>query len=680
MKLNTANAERRVALLVVLLGAVWLNGSPATAKGAFALPDSRSYEQVSPVDKNGTDVEEVPTMAAVDGNRLLFVSRGSFAGQPTTLSAESSPYLSTRGLNGWITEGIALPNGQFSFASDGYQGFNPDMSKGLIDWGENTRFGTHNPLAQPGFNQYIRNSETGSFELANGTLSSMANDEGFVWGTMDFDMVALDSRYPLSPGSPCPGGVSGGPHCAYEVENGVVRLASVLPNEELVEGSVGNRPFICNFEHAVSDDGSRLFFTSLSGEHKLYARESGTSTTLVSGSERTLPGGASGNGVNYQSAEAAHGNKVLFTTKDSLVDADTNATNDLYMYDFTKQAGERLTLISEDQDPEAPGGAAVNGGGDINGACAGLVGASEDLRRVYFVADNQIVAGAPEGAEPKLYLWDDTGASPQITYIATLHTGGSPSSVDARVWAAPAVSVRQSGIPRQARWSRDGRYLAFISTASLTSFENEGEEEIYRYDAVSGSLDCLTCSSDALPAHGEVAFQSPRSFIRPVNHLPRNISDSGQVFFQTSRGLILLDSNGQRDVYEYDGGLHLISRGSGDAPSSFLDATPSGSDVFFTTRDRLVGWDKDANVDAYDARVRGGFPEPAFVPPACEGEACLPPPIAPNDPTPASSSFSGAGNVSSPKVSRCPAGKRRRHGECRKKKRARRQHSPPSRG
>ena len=654
------------AFFTFLFATVWCAILMAASGTAIALPDNRAYEQVSPVAKEGADIELGRSMAAIDGNRLTFTSRGSFAGQPTSLSAEGSPYLATRTPTGWTTEGVALPNGVFTFASSGYQGWSPDLSKGLLVWFDGTRFGPYDPAAGTLFNQYVRDYETKSFTLANGTLSSITNDEGFVWGSHDFGMLAIDSTYPLTADSPCSGIGDLGDRCAYESENGNVRLASVLPKGEPIEGSVGGpaingNAMLCNFEHAVSDDGSRLFFTALAGDKDLYARENAISTTLISASERTLPGGVTGKGANFQTAAAAHGERVLFTTENALVDVDSDSTNDLYMYDFARPAGERLTLVSEDQNPEAPQGAAVNGGPSA-AKCAGMVAASEDLRRVYFVADNSIVADAPSGSQPKLYLWDDTGASPQLSYVATLDSSQS----DTRIWAAPAVGVRNLSINRQARWSRDGRYLAFISTASLAGFDNEGSEEIYRYDAVEGSLGCVTCPDDARPAQGEVAFQRYR--LQAVNHMPQNVSDGGDVYFETSRGLVTADSNGLADVYEYDGQLRLISAGDGDGGSFLIEATPTGSDVFFTTRDQLVGWDTDGNRDAYDARVGGGFPEPGFVPPPCEGEACLAPPVAPNDSTPASSSFSGAGNATPPKTSRCPAGKVRRHGKCRKKR------------
>ena len=102
---------------------------------------------------------------------------------------------------------------------------------------------------------------------------------------------------------------------------------------------------------------------------------------------------------------------------------------------------------------------------------------------------------------------------------------------------------------------------------------------------------------------------SPRP-LRLVD-LPRNLSADGQrAFFETARPLLAADENHATDVYEWEdsdldgvGELRLISTGRNATDSEFLDASPSGNDVFFTARDQLVGMDDDeSQVDLYDAR------------------------------------------------------------------------------
>ncbi len=124
--------------------------------------------------------------------------------------------------------------------------------------------------------------------------------------------------------------------------------------------------------------------------------------------------------------------------------------------------------------------------------------------------------------------------------------------------------------------------------------------------------------------------------------------------------------------------MQLISSGKSTSPSMFLDSTPSGNDAFFITRSRLVPSDKDEQMDLYDARVGGGFPEePA--PPPCEGEACKgSSPAAPGEAASAgSAAFAGPGNPKTTPTTkpRCKKGKVRRRGRCvRKHHRHKRRH------
>ncbi len=187
------------------------------------------------------------------------------------------------------------------------------------------------------------------------------------------------------------------------------------------------------------------------------------------------------------------------------------------------------------------------------------------------------------------------------------------------------------------------------------------------------------------------------------------MSDDGRrVFFQTSARLVAQDTNestaeeerdgaalGQgADVYEWEadgteeapgvvcgvvvGCTHLISAGEAVGPESFLGASASGDDVFFSSAAQLVPEATPEFTNIYDARVGGGFPPP---PPSvectsgCQGVGSPPPLFG----VPAGVSFEGAGNpavpASSPppgtskKTVRCPKGKKLNRGRCVKVKR-----------
>jgi hypothetical protein len=113
--------------------------------------------------------------------------------------------------------------------------------------------------------------------------------------------------------------------------------------------------------------------------------------------------------------------------------------------------------------------------------------------------------------------------------------------------------------------------------------------------------------------------------------------------------LLPQDTNAKSDVYQYDvptGQLHLITSGTEPSDAYFMDAGANGRDVFFLTRERLVGWDTDTSYDMYDARLGGGFPDPTPAPPRCSGSACQgSPPAAPTVPQGGSDSFDGNGDL-----------------------------------
>ncbi len=346
---------------------------------------------------------------------------------------------------------------------------------------------------------------------------------------------------------------------------------------------------------AVSSDGSRIVFTvptSTESGH-IYVRENNTTTTLV--------------GEGRFVGATPSGSKIFFTN------------GDLYVYEVESGHTVNLTL------------------GD---SVQGLLGVSEDGSYVYFVDESD-----------RLLLWHDGVTTP----IATL------AGADSSDWMR-----REKNLGFTARVTPDGTHLAFNSVRSLTGFDNrdvvsgQPDDEIYLYDATTSQLVCASCDpSGARPTGGASIAGSEVSVYLPAHgwegdeYLPRNLSEDGsRLFFETADALVPGDTNDQQDVYEFEGGRpHLISSGTSDEPSSFLDASPSGDDVFFETQAQLVPQDVDQSFDIYDARVGSRFPAPTSSA-TCAGAGCqgaLPAPSA--FAAPMSSTFSGAGNLPAPVVS-----------------------------
>ncbi len=211
---------------------------------------------------------------------------------------------------------------------------------------------------------------------------------------------------------------------------------------------------------------------------------------------------------------------------------------------------------------------------------------------------------------------------------------------------------------RTTRVTPDGHDLAFMSDADLTGYDNtdaiteRADDEVYLYDATSGRLICASCNPGGARPLGASSIPAgvpyERLALSGALYQPRALSDDGlRVFFDSNDALVRQDINHTRDVYEYESGrVFLLSSGTAPEGAEFVDASTSGNDVFFLTRQALVRGDTDQLVDMYDARVDGGIIEPV-PPPPCEDESCKPEISAqPVFTTPSGSAvFKGAGTI-----------------------------------
>jgi hypothetical protein len=117
------------------------------------------------------------------------------------------------------------------------------------------------------------------------------------------------------------------------------------------------------------------------------------------------------------------------------------------------------------------------------------------------------------------------------------------------------------------------------------------------------------------------------------------------VFFETPDPLVPQDTNGLKDVYEWeDGTIYLISSGQGTNGSVFAGASSNGDDVFVMTTDHLAPQDIESATEIYDARVDGGFPYRPFTSGCDSGQCQGPQTPAPSFGAPASATFVGLGN------------------------------------
>ncbi|HEY2142657.1 MAG TPA: hypothetical protein VGG98_11440 [Solirubrobacteraceae bacterium] len=707
-----------------------------------SLPDGRGYELVSPVDKNGGEVDEgvvdgetrAPLQASEDGSAVTYASATGFEGvaREAEGSVYRSSYLSRRGPVGWSTENITPPTSAeghvnpISRQDDSWEAMAPDLSAGFVISNSTLIPGSFSGYDMP----YRREDASGAYQalspvapphLQAGNYSSEVEGQFvsfFAGASSDFSHIAFSANDALTPDAVA----SANPldRNLYEWADGHLRLVNILPDGSVLppsshpvfgtnydEGSeVEAGPGGGAYSNVVSADGSRIFWLD-AADKELFARVNGTTTVLLSKSEKTNgagPGGTDPLGPrppDFQTA-SADGSQVFFSSGEELTNAANTGNaescenslrgaeysqgdcgNDLYRYSM--KDGTLSDLTADSADPK---------GAELR---AGAI-ASRDGSYVYFVANGVLAPGAARGDCPyQLY-----GSGTELHCNLYVWHEGVGTRFIARVSSEEAeLMITEGAEGRASRVSPNGRFFTFESLQSLTGYGNTvmvGAEcamgpdakkaqltgtksctEVFLYDAQAGSLVCASCNPTGARPIGRSILPGRLSDQGPLNQGYRNasgwstlfyqqryLSDEGRLFFETLDALSPRDTNGQVDVYEYeptgagtcivfgamfeeqaDGCVALISGGFGPETSAFIDASANGDDVFIVTRDQLSPRDQDGAVDMYDAHV-GALSSLSTPPPCASSDACKPGP-APQPAVfgaPASATFSGAGNIS----------------------------------
>jgi hypothetical protein len=673
----------------------------------FALADNRAWEMVSPPDKHGAGIEAITReggviQAAEEGNSITYVADGPITEEVQgNRSPEMQQVLSTRTPAGWSSQDIATPNESGSGVTPGkapeYQLFSTDLSLALVaPFGTTAR--SEPPLAPEARQKtiYLRNDQSGAYlplvtEANVPAGTEFGHQLEFLSATPDLSHVVLQSNVALTPAPSAPG--------LYEWAAGKLALLSVLPTgapaptPRLGFGG-GITPLTRDANHAISNDGSRVIWGELeenSGVGHLYMRDSATGETIQLDTAQGVPEPEGSGAARFQTA-SSDGSRVFFTDKQRLT-ADSTAEPaqgagkaDLYECEVAEVAGKLACHIKD---------LTVDSHEGEHAAVQGLpLGSSEDGASVYLLAHGVLVENengngeVAQAEKDNLYLLHFSGTRWTTTFIAVL------SGEDRPEWEGNEHSDLAF---TTARVSPSGRYLAFMSAASLTGYDNidqnsgKADEEVYLYDSASARLSCASCNPtgarpsgvlDTLNAGEGLGLLVDRRQIWNGRWLAgsipgwtsldlvhalyqsRYLSDSGRLFFNSLDHLVHQATDGKENVYEYEpagvgscesrtgGCVSLISLGSSGRESAFLDASASGNDVFFLTASQLVPQDIDGAFDVYDARVCTPAspclspPQPA--PAGCgTADACRP--ASPSQQAPAgpppTATLSGQGNV-----------------------------------
>jgi hypothetical protein len=664
---------------------------------------TRAYELVSPAQKAGEVIPPEPTgeklggsctdclpglrattmpmQTNADGNALVFEGQPFYAG----LTPSANQYLAHRSEEGWTSTSITPPKAPAELTASGFKAISPELSAGVL-LQTKLRLSPEAPLGEGGksFPDLYRweaastvlqplvtvkppnraPEEFTTQAISNGFQLVFAGANSGAAGSPAFEHLIFEANDALTPAvpmtAPAAPGVGVATKCGgfkeaanfenqgsncnlYEWVAGRLRLVNVLPGNATAatHATIGSGRLLTNstppiqnadVDHAISADGSRIFWSDESGQ--VYVRIDGQETVKLKDPGRFV-------------TAAPDGSKVLL--------------NDGCLYSLATGSCETVLTGS-------PGG------------FLGILGASANLSRIYFVSPEALAAGAEakqcasagtnEEAEGKVppgfgcnaYVYHDG----EVTFVATLNYSDNQ--------LGPYGAWTPSPSSRTAQVSPDGRFLTFMSKVPLTGADTSAGEgaaaggiaskcgpacfEVYEYDLQGKSLTCPSCNPSGKRPLGGSSLSIIRSEEGAALPQPENLpaQGGGRLFFESTDALSSNDTNGRiQDVYEWTptgvggcarggGCLALISSGHGDSDSLFLTATPDAASAFFVTREQLVPQDQDELLDVYDARIGGGIGSGGIAP--CSGESCKGPIATPPiQPVSGSSQFSGPANA-----------------------------------
>ncbi len=388
----------------------------------------------------------------------------------------------------------------------------------------------------------------------------------------------------------------------YERSGGTVALVS--------EGEInGNGAFLVTFQGA-SDDGTHVFFTT---SERLVSTDTDNVTDLYErfgGVTRHVSAGGNSNsfGVLF-GGTSADGTRVFFSTNEALISSDTDSVSDVYQRSgttttrvsvgtvngnggigafFTDASDDgtrvlfttRESLVSADTDNATDIYQRLSGvtsrlsGGQINGNGSTDVtfrGASDDAARVYFTTTEQLAVGDTDASED-VYL-RDAGTTIRVS----IGPNGSNGAF---------LPVFNATTP-------DGA-TAFITTGErLVNTDTDNQLDIYK---VAGAITTHvsrggTTDSDT----GETVSWGNG----PFDTIFAGINSSGDIFWETAERMDLNDGDEATDVFRRSasGFQSFISagsiNGSGGSPARFGAASSDGLRVYFTSFEQLSRDDVD---------------------------------------------------------------------------------------
>jgi hypothetical protein len=495
---------------------------------AGASVEGRAYEQVTPVDGDGSNIDPTFGALALSGRDGFSYVEKPAGGE----DVESAPFnmrqLSLRSTDGW-SRPIHTDPPMRTAASRRIQkltlAVSEDGTRAFVV--TNAKLTPEAATGEETANLYIKDLRDGSYQFVASTTEPFslrdfsnvgAAPEMFLAGADDFHWLVFFSNQPLKSGVTS--------KALYRWSAAGLEVISKLPDGTIpaapVQQESSATPLIAR--QMVSADGSRILFGILNGGTYLW--ENGTVIPL------SVPEG--GGEAVWAKALAldTSGRYAFFFSFWGLAPGAPANPGALYRADV------------DTGDIEYVGEAAWAGG--PSNAVTYTYAVAPDGRSVLFLEEHPAPSPLPER---QLKFWREGD-------VTTL-------------WEGPGSEAHI----QSAQFSPDSRYLVYsdatnaqTGSASLASISGD----IFVVDAATGGQSCVSCLNGE-PTDASFLPSGERII---NNHLPRTIDSKHEVFFDSAAALDPRDTNGELDVYVYrDGQASLITPGSGAFPAYLMDVS-----------------------------------------------------------------------------------------------------------
>jgi Tol biopolymer transport system component len=269
---------------------------------------------------------------------------------------------------------------------------------------------------------------------------------------------------------------------------------------------------------------------------------------------------------------SADGSKVLFMTQERLTPDDQDNSLDLYQRNLTDNT---TTLVSKGDSSCAAEGCG-NGEFAANFAPGGT---AAEGTKIFFITAERL-SSADHDSSVDVYVRDLT------TERTTLVSAGDASCAITECGNAEMNAVFQ-------QVSSDGNEVLFTTEEGLVPSDTDGEWDIYQRDLETETTTLVTAEGtcpSGLNCQPVVGGAS---------------SDGSRVFFETNNRDSADDTDDSSDVFEWNGGSPVrvstgLGGGNGGFNAIYAGSSADGSAVYFETSEQLDAADTDDAQDVYE--------------------------------------------------------------------------------